>query len=248
MSWYCLTYRLPSTLSTMLSWSKDCTPVLGWRVLPWHGLNRIWIIVRSQLSSKMLTLVIPQGSVLGPLLFSLFVAPTEDSIITHGLQSMIFADDTQMYLVMRGSWMTENKWMCNSSKTEIVHFTSRHLPHQPIPSMNIAGCLIKRSVSALDLGVTLDQYLTTSTQCESSLQVCIFCPQAYWYNSPQYLNQASTEKLIHAFFSSKLDYCYSLLYGHPDKRNLSRNLSVFRTQLLDWLQKLERGSHNSNSP
>ena len=129
-----------------------------------------------------------------------------------------------------------------------MHFTSRHLPHQPIASVNIAGCLIKRSVRALDLGVTLDQYLTTSTQCESSLQVSILCPQAYRYNIPQYLNQPSTEKLIHAFLSSKLDYCYSLLYGHPDKRNLSRNFSVFRTQLLNWLQKLERGSHNSDSP
>ena len=108
--------------------------------------------------------------------------------------------------------------------------------------------LIKRSVSALDLGVTLDQYLKTSTQCESSSQVCILCAQADRYNIPQYLSKPSTEKLIHAFLSSKLDYCYNLLYGHPDKRNLSRNFSVFRTQLLDWLQKLERGSHNSNSP
>ena len=133
--------------------------------------------------------------------------------------------------------------MCNSSKTEIVYFTSRHLPHQPIASENI-----ERSVSALDLGVTLDQYLKTSTQCESSSQVCTLCAQADRYNIPQYLSKPSTEKLIHAFLSSKLDYCYSLLYGHPDKRNLSRNFSVFRTQLLDWLQKLERGSHNSNSP
>ena len=127
-------------------------------------------------------------------------------------------------------------------------FYVRHLQHQPIASVNIAGCLIKRGVSVLDLGVTLDQCLTTSTQCESSLQVCILFPQAYRYNIPQYLNQPSTEKLIHAFLSSKLDYCYSLLYGHPDKRNLSRKFSVFRTQLLDWLQKLERESHNSNSP
>ena len=49
---------------------------------------------------------VPQGSVFGPLLFSLFVAPTEGSIITHGLQSMIFADDTQMHLVMRRSEQT----------------------------------------------------------------------------------------------------------------------------------------------
>lgn len=72
---------------------------------------------------------VPQGSVLGPLLFSLYVASIEDLIITLGLLSMIFAEDTQMNLVMRRSeqssclsklelcaqdvlcWMTENKLM-----------------------------------------------------------------------------------------------------------------------------------------
>lgn len=49
---------------------------------------------------------VPQGSVYGPLLFSFFIAPIEGSIITHGLQSTIFADDTQMYLVMRRSEQT----------------------------------------------------------------------------------------------------------------------------------------------
>ena len=46
---------------------------------------------------------VPQGSVLHPLLFSLYVAPIEDIIIAHGHQSMIFADDTQMDLVMQRS-------------------------------------------------------------------------------------------------------------------------------------------------
>ena len=100
---------------------------------------------------------VPQGSVLCPLLFSLYVAPIED-ITAHGLQSMIFADDTQMYLVIQRfeqssclsrlelcaqdilSWMTDNRLLCNSSKTEIVHFSSHYLRRQPIAIVNIQGC------------------------------------------------------------------------------------------------------------
>ena len=138
---------------------------------------------------------VPQGSVLGPLLFSLYVAPIKDIIIAHSLQSMIFADDTQMYLVMQRSqqsfwlrklelcaqdilsWMADNKLLCNSSKTEILHFSSRYLQRQPIAAVNIAGSEIKTSVNARGLGVILNQCLTMSTH------VSIFCKSAsfaYW--------------------------------------------------------------------
>jgi len=82
--------------------------------------------------------------------------------------------------------------------------------------VKIAGSEMKTSANARDLGVTLDQCLTMSTHVSSLCKSASFVLKRIG-NIRQYLDQPSTEKLVHAFMSSKLDYCNSLLYGLPDK-------------------------------
>ena len=43
---------------------------------------------------------VPQGSILGPILFSLYVAPPQDIVATYRLDSMFYADDSQLYIAI----------------------------------------------------------------------------------------------------------------------------------------------------
>ena len=81
---------------------------------------------------------VPQGSVLGPILFSLYVSDIAGIVAAHGLSSHQYADDTQIYghcrpegvpdLVCRVStcfreivsWTSSNRLRLNPDKTEAM--------------------------------------------------------------------------------------------------------------------------------
>ena len=104
------------------------------------------------------------------------------------------------------SWMRGNSLILNESKTEVVHFSSRYKKLQRLSHVRIGDALINPSDTVRDLGVLFDQYGTMKPHVN---EVCRKASAALWRIGKirSLLDQKTTERLIHAFVTSRLDYC-----------------------------------------
>ena len=121
-----------------------------------------------------LTCGVPQGSILGSLLFLLYVndLPNASSLLTFHL----FADDTNIYyssknlddlesklnneLKIVAEWMKSNRLALSILKTNFVLFHSKKLKPSKLFNLKIDGVSIKQVSTVKYLGVTFDSNLT----------------------------------------------------------------------------------------
>lgn len=181
------------------------------------------ISVRGCLSERFdLNCGVPQGSCLGPLLFTIYSHSLFDAVKEHLPSVHCYADDTQLYvsfspkeetgesdalLAMERSievirhWMMNNRLLMNNDKTEFLLIgTKQQLLKVKIDHVKVGSANIASSSHAKNLGVWFDSNLSMS------VHITKVCSAAFYhlYNIRRirkYLTRECTETLIHAFIS-----------------------------------------------
>eukprot|EP00745_Piridium_sociabile_P023788 TRINITY_DN3715_c0_g1_i1.p1 TRINITY_DN3715_c0_g1~~TRINITY_DN3715_c0_g1_i1.p1 ORF type:complete len:1177 (-),score=226.07 TRINITY_DN3715_c0_g1_i1:25-3555(-) len=213
---------------------------LSGTVLKWFASylqERTQTVVVQGHKSKVTTLNygVPQGSVLGPVLFTVYVQSLSQVIRQFDVQYHMFADDTQLQQSARPAqfsqmletaqetiesvkgWMTVNKLKMNDEKTEIMPVGTGHKLKMvsDITSLSLNGTRIEFSQTARNLGVHLDSSLTMETHV-NKLCRSIYLELRRIAHIRRFLSLEAAKKIMSAFVLSRLDYCNSLFAGLPD--------------------------------
>ena len=145
----------------------------------------------------------------------------------------MYADDIQLYITCDGDqaptgmieecvgevrhWMRTNMLALNDRKTEVIHFSSKLYGQVTVPScdLHVGGVSISPN-AVCNLGVMLDLAGTPSNHVS---KLCKSASFPLWKLSRirTLSDQSTTLTLIHAFVTSRMDHCNSLLFGRPSR-------------------------------
>ena len=193
---------------------------------------------------------IPQGTVLGPLLFVIYINDLLDEINSNGF---LFADDTKIFqqitsrhdalslqsdLAKLEEW--SNTWMLNfhPDKCHVLTLGKieniMHTHHYTINAQELEHVFEEK-----DLGVTFDfelsfeEHITTKIQKANAIVGLI-------RRSFSYLDCKSFTKIYTSFVRPHLEYAQSVWSPHLKKHiHMLENVQMRATKLVDGLQRLD---------
>jgi hypothetical protein len=198
--------------------------------------NRTFSITIDNNSSKVypITTGVPQGSVLGPILFSIYTSQLSVIFKRWNIHYHLYADDTQVYVSYDSSeadlnikgqllsgcleevscWMASHGLVLNPSKTQLLIVTPPKVQHPDKFYIKFQDTFIAPTDTVKNLGVYLDNKLSMTRHTSN------ICSSAYYYlrlitKNKSCLPKPVIQVLIQALVFSRIYYCNALLINHP---------------------------------
>lgn len=181
---------------------------------------------------------VPQGSLLGPLLFSIYI--NDIVSISNEADFIIYADDTSLlfsgsdpdYLIANANrvleklrlWSELNCLKINADKTKAIFFSARNKSVMPCANLLINNSVISFVDNVRILGVFFTSNLSWSTHVDHvhSRASRIFC---FLYRYRTHMSKSVVMMLYYALIYSHFNYCL-LVWGTATKTNLDRLLTL----------------------
>ena len=187
--------------------------------------------IKSSVSS--ITCGVPQGSILGPLLFLVYI--NDLSTVAQESFPLLFADDTSLYykgknlndiahvinkeLSSISDWLAANKLSLNVDKTNYVIFTRNSKKIHDV-DISIKGKTIQRVYSTKFLGVHVDSQLNWKAHIAYTSQKLSKCC-GILYKARRFLHKETLLTLYYTFAYPYFTYC-NIIWGNTYKTYLSQ--------------------------
>ena len=167
--------------------------------------------------SKLLLHGVPQGSVLGPILFLIYINDLHKCIKYS--TTYHFADDTNLLNISKDyktlqrkvnydlfslhKWLTANKISLNNGKTELIYF--RKSGNAPNLKITLHGKTLIPTKVVKYLGIYLDEFLSGEAHC-SELTKKLNRANGMLAKARHYVPELELKNIYHAIFSSHISY------------------------------------------